>query len=185
MVHCLQLKGVSDFFQDLLYVSSCVMPRWSMKLKIVHVHVHVPVSMLKGGAAVWSLSLPLLYSSLSLSLSLPLFFILFFFLSLSLLFSLSPHQMSNQEHHELYELLMSYLKSMQALSNSQKHVEALRGKYHTHQVLLWHAEPKEITCTVSTLSRKKEKGIGKKKVLGVYKAIYAIIFIWARRMGWN
>ena len=58
--------------------------------------------------------------------------------------------MSNQEHHELYELLMSYLKAMQALSNSQKHIESLRGQYHTHQVLLWHAEPREITCTVST-----------------------------------
>ena len=56
--------------------------------------------------------------------------------------------MSNQEHHELYELLMTYLKAIQALTNAQKHIESLHSKYQTHQVLLWHTEPRQITCTV-------------------------------------
>ena len=56
--------------------------------------------------------------------------------------------MSNQEHHELYELLMTYLKAVQSLTTSQKHLEALKNKYHTHQLLLWHTDMRQITSTV-------------------------------------
>ena len=131
-------RWIKFLSRDLLYV----LARCARKLKplcMVYVHVRVSVSIWRGSAALISLSLSLSLLSALCSVS---------------ALSLPPPQMSNQEHHELYELLMSYLKAMQALSNSQKHIESLRGQYHTHQVLLWHAEPREITCTVSTNNHK-------------------------------
>lgn len=100
-----------------------------------------------------SLPLP---PSLSFSPSTSTFFspLVYLPLSLTLLYtilSLSPQE-SQQEHHQLYELLMQYLKARLALTAVVSKVEGLRKEYAGHQKQIWIIEMKSINSNVNSLA---------------------------------
>ena len=69
--------------------------------------------------------------------------------------SLLFFQNKNVESHELHDLLMTYLKAKQALTNATNQIQELRRKYDAHEKMMWQFEIKEISETVrSTLERR-------------------------------
>ncbi len=55
------------------------------------------------------------------------------------------------DQHVLYGLLLTYLKTKEALTNTLNNLKELRKQYETHQKLIWEIETKEISSNVRIL----------------------------------